>query len=158
MPRVVIKKLAGDRRIARDQERFGEGPQVKVPQIRELILGLDPVDSDGDGNFPRKLPSDGKEENKMPKEKAVRRFGLRKRDIVVSSYQVKGMAEGHTRSWKRRRCAASFHRKVEMASIRTETRATTSPLKRIMVEFFGNAVDTRLTASSAEEKLKKKAR
>lgn len=92
MPRVVIEKLVGDRQIARDQEGVGEGPQVEVPQIREVKLGLDPVDSDGDGNFPRKLPSDRKEEGKMPKEKAVRRLGLRRREMVVSSYQVKRMA------------------------------------------------------------------
>ena len=55
-------------------------------------MGLDPVDSDGDGNFPRELPSDRKEEGKMPKEKAVRRLGLRRREMVVSSYQVKRMA------------------------------------------------------------------
>ena len=92
MPRVVIEKLAGDRQITSDQEGVGEGPQVEVPQIREVELGLDPVYSDGDGNFPRKLPSDRRKEGKMPKEKAVRRLGLRRREMVVSSYQVKRMA------------------------------------------------------------------
>jgi len=141
VPRVVVEKLVGDSSIARDHEGFGERPQVEVEHIREMVLRLDEGDDDGDGDFPRKLPSDGEKENKMPKEKAVRWFGLGTREMIVSGKlkrdeQEAGTGTVHTRSWKRRRCAASFHSKLDAASISTEPRATTSFVGRNMIDLW----------------------
>ena len=84
MPRVITEKFVGDSQIARDQEGFGERPHIEVEQVRELILGLDAEDNGGDWRFSGKLLGDVHKEGKVPEEKAMRRFGLGTREIVVS--------------------------------------------------------------------------
>jgi hypothetical protein len=112
---------------------------------------LDERDDGGNRRSLGKLLGGIVKESKMPEEKAVRRFGLGTRKMLVSGTvnsrveerdeQEAGTGAVHTRCWNRRRCAASFHSQLDTASISTELRATTSCWRRNMMDqIFGDEV------------------